>query len=332
MQEDKSNWLFVKRVYGHLIQGSPLEQIYEPISLELTFPTRLKKEGKEVLVGDYVEYEPSSGRILNVRDRISQLPKPRVANVELCVIVVSITSPEPDLAHLDRLLALTGLLLPEKTIICVNKIDLGPDLKFPEIYEQLGYRVFPVSVKKQTGLMELEEYLKGKLVLLAGRSGVGKSSIISHLNPKTIIKIGAVSEKAGSGTHTTRVAEIFSRADLGFHLLDTPGFSRLDVCLSPQELSTSINAFPELINYPKCSFPSCKHLGDPGCQVVFVESRARAYGAFLAEAEEWESMNLKSRKAKQNQQQVKEHNASTVPVLAPRLRKVEIEESYEDEE
>src|SRR5690606_16955157 len=160
----------------------------------------------------------------------NQLVRPPVANVEQVVIVVSLDSPPPDLMLLDRLLVLAefhGL----DSVIVFNKADLVTPAameKFRSVYENIGYRVILSSARTLMGIDALRERLKAKISVLAGPSGVGKSSLLNAVQPGLSLKTGDVSHKTNRGRHTTRHVELMRLAEGGF-VADTPGFSRLNL-------------------------------------------------------------------------------------------------------
>ncbi|NLC77418.1 MAG: ribosome small subunit-dependent GTPase A [Clostridia bacterium] len=230
---------------------------------------RIKEQS--FLVGDRVLIKPvneSKAVIEKVLPRTNELIRPPVANVEQVVIVVSLADPDPDLMLLDRL-----LILAEhqelKVLICFNKADLV-ETAFQEqhyrLYEGIGYRVLLTSVKNMTGISLLKEALRGKISVMAGPSGVGKSSLLNAVQPGLSLKTGTVSQKTRRGRHTTRHVELLSLEGGGF-VADTPGFSRL--VLPEMKREDLSYYFPELAELKaQCRFSSCLHQTEPGCAVL----------------------------------------------------------------
>ncbi|MCI6019079.1 MAG: ribosome small subunit-dependent GTPase A [Clostridiales bacterium] len=223
-------------------------------------------------VGDLVEIDiideaHKKGNIVSILPRLNALIRPTVANVDQAMIIFALTSPEPNLGLLDRFL-ITMQLQGLKTTICFNKLDIGSDAaakKLSRIYENCGYEVLFISVAEGVGLEKVKKRLKGKTTVLAGPSGVGKSSLMNYLNPDAEMETGAVSEKIQRGRHTTRHSEIFYLGD-GTYLMDTPGFTSLYLQdIEPEQLK---DYFAEFEPYEgKCRFNGCVHIHEPDCAV-----------------------------------------------------------------
>ena len=134
-----------------------------------------------------------------------------------------------------------------------------------KIYEDVGYKVFPISIKKNEGIDEVKGHLKDKITLISGHSGVGKSSFINVVMPDSEIKTQDVSGWSGKGQHTTTFAEMYD-LDFGGKIIDTPGmreFGLVDV--EKEELS---GYFPEMRQRLNgCQFNNCKHINEPGCAI-----------------------------------------------------------------
>ena len=297
----ESEFGIIQKIHGHFYYiKKNTENCVEGIDefIPLTLPTRMQKENISVYVGDVVEVNLANQTIKSVIPRKSLLPRPKVANVDLAIIVISTIEPAIELEHLDRLLCHAGISLPCKPINCLTKIDLLNDLNILKEYKDLGYEIFPVCNKTGQGFSQLRIHLINSLSVLAGHSGVGKSSLIKSLCPEYKIEVGEVSKKTTKGTHTTRHTQIFevSCAEGNFQMLDTPGFSRLDSQVSIADIC-STKAFPEigLIN-ELCGFADCKHLDEADCKVVFSESRKASYRKLMEEADRWEIMQVEEKK------------------------------------
>ncbi|HHU63873.1 MAG TPA: ribosome small subunit-dependent GTPase A [Clostridiales bacterium] len=230
-----------------------------------------KKEGITPCVGDRVEFsldlKTSEGLIENILPRKTFLIRPCIANVDTALIVMSVKDPKPNLMFLDRLMikvAGAGL----ETLICFNKIDLDPDKNYLEYtmdYERAGYKVVYTSVKTGWGIDELMDGLKESITVLAGPSGVGKSSILNQMIPGLKLKVRGTSKKIGRGRHTTRHTQLFQLPNGGM-VADTPGFTSLDLKdISSQQLSDLYREFEPFKG--KCRFSSCLHATEPGCSV-----------------------------------------------------------------
>ena len=191
------------------------------------------------------------------------------ANVDQVLVITSIREPMIKPHLIDRyLVAAHAGNLPAS--ICVNKVDLDPDPddETAEIlarYRRLGYAAVATSVVEGTGLDELRSLLAGQVTLLAGQSGVGKSSLINALEPGLNLKTAPVSLASEKGRHTTTTAV---RLKLGFGgaVVDTPGIRALDVAMVPiNELEMHFVEFVDRI--VDCKFPNCVHIHEEGCEV-----------------------------------------------------------------
>ena len=223
------------------------------------------------LVGDDVEFtilneEQSEGTIDAILPRKNELIRPASANVDQALVVFAITHPEPNLNLLDRFLVMMGVQ-DVPVIICFNKIDLcGEELmeSYRSIYETAGYQVVFISTYEKSGMTELQELLKGKTTVLAGPSGVGKSSLTNFLLPEAGMETGGISEKIQRGRHTTRHSQLFCVEEQTY-LMDTPGFSSLYLDMKPQELKYYFGEFAPYED--ECKFLGCVHIGEKVCGV-----------------------------------------------------------------
>jgi ribosome biogenesis GTPase len=208
----------------------------------------------------------------------------------MAIVVVSACDPLPDLEHTDRVLAQAGLSLPEPPLLCITKPDLVEISSSLAAYRDL-YEVHVVCNLTRQGLGSLRKSLAGKIAVLAGKSGVGKSSLLNALCPGLTLKVGELSDKSQAGTHTTRHSQLHTPLpEVG--IFDTPGFSSLDMRCSARELA-SARAFPEVAAAPEaCRFRDCLHRGEPGCAVKFRDTRYQSYLTLLREALERQDANL----------------------------------------
>ena len=231
-----------------------------------------RKDHRKPLVGDNVEIsvldkEKKLGNVDELLPRKNELIRPAVANVDQALVVFAASSPKPNLNLLDRFL----ISMQQKSVpvqICFNKADLvnGEELsRLAKIYENCGCGVLFASVLERSGLEELKKLLEGKTTVVAGPSGVGKSSLTNYLQPKAAMEVGEVSQKIDRGKHTIRHTDlIWIWRDTYF--LDTPGFSSLYLQnLLREELK---DYFPEFEPYENdCRFQGCMHISEPDCAV-----------------------------------------------------------------
>ena len=251
---------------------------------------RLKRRDDDrVVAGDVVELElqpDGPATISAVRPRRSVLARraagerspraqPLAANVDQVVVVAAARDPEPNLRMLDRFLVVAeGNGIPP--VIVLNKIELerGAEQALRRRFTPAGYQVLPTSVRAAEGLAALRDLLRGRASVLAGESGVGKSSLMNALHPGLNLRIGEVSAYWGKGKHTTRAALLVPLAEHGF-VVDTPGLREVGTWgVDPDALGS---CFPEFRRFlDGCRFDNCRHLTEPDCAV----RRAAEAGTF----------------------------------------------------
>ncbi|MEM9923833.1 MAG: small ribosomal subunit biogenesis GTPase RsgA [Cyanobacteria bacterium P01_D01_bin.50] len=260
-----------------------------PQLLLCTRRTRLKKIGQQVMVGDRVVVEEPDwaggrGAIADVLPRRSQLDRPAIANVNQILLVFAVTDPPLEPYQLSRFLVKgesTGL----DVVLCLNKTDLITFQEHAKIKERLnswGYKPTFISVYKGININLLENILKSKITVIAGASGVGKSSLINTLIPSAHLRVAEVSGKLARGRHTTRHVELFELPGGGL-LADTPGFNQPDLNCTPEELAS---CFPEArirLKSGECKFSNCLHRDEPDCVVRGDWERYKDYLEFLEE-------------------------------------------------
>lgn len=230
-----------------------------------------RNRGVKPLVGDNVEITvldetAGEGNIDEILPRANSLIRPAVANVDQAVVVFAVSDPAPNLNLLDRFLVMMARQgIP--AAICFNKTDLGGEEaeRLSALYGPAGYPLRFVSIRARSGLEELRALFTGKTTVLAGPSGVGKSSITNWLWPGADMQTGELSSRIRRGKHTTRHSELFF-VEQDTYIVDTPGFSSLYIGdLRPEALKA---CFPEFAGWEEdCRFLGCVHIGERECGV-----------------------------------------------------------------
>ena len=248
-----------------------------------------RKDNFKPLVGDNVEItvlneEEKEGSVTSILPRRNSLIRPAVANVDQAFLIFAMENPKPNFLLLDRFL----IMMKQQEIpavICFNKEEME---KLYEIYTGCGYRVVLSSTYEGEGMDEIHEILKGKTTVVAGPSGVGKSSITNCMQGEVQMETGEISKKLKRGKHTTRHSQVIP-VEKNTFLVDTPGFSSLYLTdMKEEELR---DYFPEFVMYePQCRFQGCMHIHEPGCAVKKALSEGKIsqqrYDNYLALYEE----------------------------------------------
>lgn len=237
-----------------------------------------------VAVGDRVQFERTgeedrgtitsigkrSNYIIRRSSKLSKEYQLLASNIDKAWLMTSLVSPRTFTAFIDRfLVSVEAYRIP--VIIIFNKIDLYGENEMHEleelegIYAKIGYRTMRLSLQSKEGLEEVRDEMKGKLNMIAGNSGVGKSTLINVLDPSFRLKTGHISESHQTGRHTTTFAEMFE-LKAGIRIIDTPGirgFGTIDI-----EKAELFHFFPEIFRASgKCKYHNCIHLNEPGCRV-----------------------------------------------------------------
>lgn len=246
-------YLFDKDVY---VRGIPRGKV-------------LKKT--RIHAGDYVRgrmVDPNTFAIEEVEERKNLLIRPPIANVDRVICVMTIQKPDFDNHLLDNLLVVYDHVGCEPVIL-FNKVDLLDEeglkelKKWTEIYAEAGYDVVHVSARTGEGLEKVKDLVKGEICILAGPSGVGKSSILKQLTGEEL-RVGEVSEKTERGRHTTTGVKLLPFGE-GSFIGDTPGFSKVEALQFVRKRDVK-NYYREFLRY-ECRYPDCMHLSEPGCGV-----------------------------------------------------------------
>ena len=262
-----------------------------------------RKREMTPLAGDHVRFTPQeggTGSLDAVESRRNFLVRPPVANVDCLLVVAAVTDPAPHLLVLDKMIAIAEYKGIEPVVV-VNKCDLGSAQALEEIYRKAGLQVIALSAGKGQGIDELRTHIAGKVSVLTGNSGVGKSSLLNRIDPALQLETGEISRKLGRGRHTTRVACLYPLAGGGY-IVDTPGFSSLDMDkaerITKEELAGCFREFGALAG--RCKYASCTHVKEDGCAVLaavergaIAPSRQESYAAMYNEAKEWKEWEYK---------------------------------------
>lgn len=272
----------IKGIGGFYYVDVPKKGLYECRARGL-----FRNQNCKPLVGDRVILETGqelTGYVTEILPRKNELIRPLAANIDQAVIIFAAAQPSPNFNLLDRFTVMmerAGIEL----ILCFNKCDLvskEEQERIRSIYKATNFRICFLSAKKQQGTEELETLLFHKTTILAGPSGVGKSTLINLFVPNANMETGQISEKIGRGRHTTRHSELFPAGE-NTYVLDTPGFSTFYLDgIEPEELRFY---FPEIARQEgNCRFQGCLHLKEPGCSVkeqltqgIISEERYRNY-------------------------------------------------------
>ena len=259
---------------------------------------KFKNQDIKPLVGDKVEVEitdqeKKEAMIEKILPRKNEIKRPKIANIDQIVFIISTKDPKPDLLMLDKQLAYS-----EKTgiepIIVVNKCDLNDIYEnIRKLYTSIGYAVIVTSAKQNIGIDELKKNLQNKISVFSGNSGVGKSSIINALFSKEKTQEGEISKKNKKGKNTTTDTKLY-KLEENTYIADTPGFSSFEISeIESTELDKCFIEFlPEM---DKCEFVGCTHIKEENCGVkkaiqdgVISEERYERYCQMYNELKEKE--------------------------------------------
>ena len=245
---------------------------------------KFRKEHIVPMIGDNVEIEVKNGKgyITEIFERKNRLIRPAVANIDLIVVVVATKDPDPAAFVTDKMLVnaeINGI----DAVVCINKTDLAVCEELKNTYELAGYKTICVSAVKEDGLRELFDIISGKTAAFAGVSGVGKSTILSHITGVDL-QTGKVSDKISRGKHTTRHVELLELFD-GL-VADTPGFSALTLNMNNIEIKDNFIDFDKYRS--ECEFRDCTHIKEHNCAIKkhvangeILESRYENYLKFI---------------------------------------------------
>ncbi|GAB5464991.1 MAG: ribosome small subunit-dependent GTPase A [Candidatus Kapaibacteriales bacterium] len=242
-------------------------------------PSELEKEEVDIVFDEEIS---TKARIVRVNERKTRFSRKSAhynskeqvmaANIDSVIIFMSCFDPDYNKKLIDRYIVACEIGEVEP-IIVINKYDLTEEIEgyeeaFEEdmqAYDDLGYKIFPISVEEEFGLEELSEAIQGKTTLITGPSGVGKSSFVNKLLDGDYQDVGYISERTGKGLHTTSSSRMFSYGKDGF-IIDSPGIRELAVWgIEEGELQLYYHDFDEFSE--ECKYPLCTHVHEPECGV-----------------------------------------------------------------
>lgn len=266
----------------------------EPGRVTARLRGRLKRgpqEGDIVALGDWVHLsgvEDGAAMIEEVEPRARALvrlaPRPQglyeqviIANPDQAFFMFACADPEPRFRMLDRFLVIAEQQQIPAGIVA-GKVDLVGVREARRMfghYGKIGYPIFYTSAKKKTGIRQLCRALKGKVTVLAGPSGVGKSSLMNVVQPGLDLRVGDIREGTRKGRHTT-VERVMAPLDMGGYVADTPGLKALALWnIEPEELD---GYFPEIAPLvADCQYRDCTHMEEDGCAVIAAVERGEVH-------------------------------------------------------
>ncbi len=238
--------------------------------------TKIRKTDGRILAGDRVIFRDNGDRngfIVSLIPRKNTLVRPPVANIDLLAMVVAPKDPAPYLYNIDLLTVIAEKNNIECAII-ISKNDLADCSNIIEIYQKTPFKVIETSSSTKQGIEEARELLSGKICVLCGASGVGKSTLINSLYPSLELETGELSEKIARGKNTTRTTELFPLGNNGY-LADTPGFTAVNTelycAIDHKELQDYFPEFKEHI--PNCRYNDCTHTKETECGIAQAVSK-----------------------------------------------------------
>ena len=255
--------------------------------------------GDRVTVGEgnwIVAIEDRRNYIIRKSINLSKQSHILAANVDQALLVVTVVNPQTSTTFIDRFLA-SAEAYRVPVILVFNKTDLLDDdlRRYQEalvhLYHTIGYTCLQISATTGSGIDDIRPLLEGKITLLSGNSGVGKSTLINRLVPDANLRTGEISDAHNTGQHTTTFSEMIPLESSGW-VIDTPGikgFGTFD--MEPEELTSY---FKEIFRFSKdCRFSNCTHTHEPGCAVLkaledhyIAESRYQSYLSMLEDKSE----------------------------------------------
>lgn len=245
------------------------------------------KETNPIAVGDWIEFEPEDGTITEIHPRKNLIERQSIkkkghthvlaANVDQALLIATLKMPRTSLGFIDRFLVsaesfrIPQLLIFNKTDLLSEK-ELNAASDILTLYKSIGVTCLSVSAIADSDFSDLLKLLKGKVTLIAGHSGVGKSTLLNSLSPDIDQSVREVSDFTEKGTHSTTFSEMFM-LDKNTFVIDTPGVKEWGLAeMNQQEIS---DYFPEMREARlHCKFGSrCLHLNEPNCAILELVSK-----------------------------------------------------------
>ncbi len=287
--KNTGSWYTVLMDDGQLVE-SKIKGNFRLKGIRSTNPVAV---GDRVAVRDgfITDIEDRRNYIIRRSQNLSKQSHILAANVDQAFLLVTINRPQTSTTFIDRFLA-TAEAYRVPVILIFNKIDIldEDELHYQQmmikLYQTIGYECRAISAETGEGIEALYPLLSGKITLLSGNSGVGKSTLINRLVPDADLRTAEISDAHNTGQHTTTFSEMIALASGGW-LIDTPGvkgFGTFDI--EPEELTSY---FREIFHFSKdCRFSNCTHTHEPGCAVLkalenhyIAESRYQSYLSML---------------------------------------------------
>lgn len=242
----------------------------------------IRKDGADPKVGVIVKILPRKNYVIRKSVNLSKEAHIIASNMDQAVVIATVEQPRTSFGFIDRVLCTTeAYRIPAAVVI--NKSDIYASNEsqemlstYIETYDRIGYTTFVTSAKTGEGTEELAIWMKDKVTLVSGHSGVGKSTLINALHPQLDLKTGAISDAHQKGKHTTTFAEMFPLHG-GGSIIDTPGIKEFGMIdMKPEEVS---HYFPEIFKESEnCRFNNCMHLNEPKCAVKVAVAEDRIPG------------------------------------------------------